>query len=190
MRIVDRMSARLTGGSLVFALVVSSCSMAIPGPQEPSSPRQEAAQANQAASASQTSPAVVPGTESLPDSPGAGKYATVVAQAGGQTDPAPPAQQPPAAAQQPPAAAQQPPAAAQQPPPPQAQKPVGTAAAETTTTTGFAVSRPAGSALAPAKQKRSRTILISVAAVVGAAVAVGAVAALSKGTPSKPPGAQ
>jgi hypothetical protein len=176
MRIVDRMSARLTGGSLVFALVVSSCSMAIPGPQEPSSPRQEAAQANQAASASQTSPAVVPGTESLPDSPGAGKYATVVAQAGGQTDPAPPAQQPPAAAQQ--------------PPPPQAQKPVGTAAAETTTTTGFAVSRPAGSALAPAKQKRSRTILISVAAVVGAAVAVGAVAALSKGTPSKPPGAQ
>jgi hypothetical protein len=183
MRIVDRMSARLTGGSLVFALVVSSCSMAIPGPQEPSSPRQEAAQANQAASASQTSPAVVPGTESLPDSPGAGKYATVVAQAGGQTDPAPPAQQPPAAAQQPPAAAQQ-------PPPPQAQKPVGTAAAETTTTTGFAVSRPAGSALAPAKQKRSRTILISVAAVVGAAVAVGAVAALSKGTPSKPPGAQ
>jgi hypothetical protein len=31
--------------------------------------------------------------------------------------------------------------------------------------------------------------LISVAAVVGAAVAVGTVAALSKGTPSKPPGA-
>lgn len=168
MRIVDRMSARLTGGSLVFALLLSSCAVALPGPQEPASPRQEAAQGNPPAATSQTPPAVVPGTESLPDSPGAGKYETVIAQAGSQTDPAPPAQQPP---------------------PPQAQKPVGTAAAETTTTTGFAVSRPAGAALAPAKQKRSRTILISVAAVVGAAVAVGTVAALSKGTPSKPPGA-
>jgi len=175
MRIVDRMPARLTGGSLVFALLVSSCAVALPGPQEPASPGQEAAQGNPTASASQAPPAVVPGTESLPDSPGAGKYQTVIAQAGSQTDPAPPAQQPPPAAQQ--------------PPPPQAQKPVGTAAAETTNTTGFAVSRPAGAALAPAKQKRSRTILISVAAVVGAAVAVGTVAALSKGTPSKPPGA-
>ena len=70
------------------------------------------------------------------------------------------------------------------------QKPVGTAAAETATTTGFAASKPAGAALAPAKQKRSRTILISVGAIAGAAVALGLVVALSKGTPSKPPGSQ
>lgn len=50
--------------------------------------------------------------------------------------------------------------------------------------------KPVGAALAPAKQKRSRTILISVGAIAGAAVALGLVVALTKGTPSKPPGSQ
>ena len=41
------------------------------------------------------------------------------------------------------------------------QKPVGTAAAETPATTGVAASNPAGAAIAPAKQRRARELLIS-----------------------------
>ncbi len=168
MKSLDRIAVRLTGGGLTFALLISSCAVALPAPQEPS-PARESQQAPPANRPNQETQTPAPGVESLPDSPGAGQYHAVIAQAEPQTGPAQPAPQPP---------------------PAKVQKPVGTAAAETTTTTGFAVSRPAGAALAPAKQKRSRTILISVGAVVGAAVALGTVAALSKGTPSKPPGAQ
>ena len=70
------------------------------------------------------------------------------------------------------------------------QKPVGTAAAETTSTTGVAASNPAGAAIAPAKQKRTRVFLIKVGALVGAGVAVGTVAALASASPSKPPGSR
>jgi hypothetical protein len=72
----------------------------------------------------------------------------------------------------------------QQSPPPA--KPVGTAAAPYEVTTGVAASRPAGAVIAPAKQRRVRIILIRTAVVVGAAVAVGSVVALSKGSPSRP----
>ncbi len=65
-------------------------------------------------------------------------------------------------------------------------KPVGTAAAPYEKTTGVAASRPAGAVIAPAKQKRARSILIRVSIIVGAAVAVGTVAALSHASPSKP----
>jgi len=65
-------------------------------------------------------------------------------------------------------------------------KPVGTAAAPYERTTGIAASRPAGAAIAPAKQRRVRTILISLGVVAGAAIAVGSVAALSHGSPSHP----
>jgi anti-anti-sigma factor len=68
------------------------------------------------------------------------------------------------------------------------QEPLGTAAAPSIKTTGVAASRPAGAAIAPAKQKRARSILIKVGAIVGAGVAVGAVVALSSGSPSRPPG--
>lgn len=68
------------------------------------------------------------------------------------------------------------------------QSPVGTAAAEANSTTGVMASKPAGVAIAPAKQRRVRTLLIKVGAVVGAGVAVGTVAALSIASPSKPPG--
>lgn len=57
--------------------------------------------------------------------------------------------------------------------------PVGTAAAPYTKTTGFAASRPAGAVIAPAKQKRARSILIRVGVIVGAVIAVGTVAALT-----------
>jgi hypothetical protein len=64
--------------------------------------------------------------------------------------------------------------------------PVGTAAAPYEKTTGVAASRPAGAVIAPAKQRRVRSILIKLSLVVGAGVAVGTVAALSHGSPSRP----
>jgi len=79
---------------------------------------------------------------------------------------------------------------AQQPSPTQqngALEPLGTAAAPPLKTTGVAASRPAGAAIAPAKQRRARSILIKVGAIVGAGVAVGTVVALSKASPSRPP---
>src|SRR5271155_26951 len=51
------------------------------------------------------------------------------------------------------------------------QKPVGTAAAEAPSTSGVAASEPAGVAIAPAKQRRARTIIIRTGAIIGAAVA-------------------
>jgi hypothetical protein len=67
-----------------------------------------------------------------------------------------------------------------------APRPVGTAAAPYEKTTGVAASRPAGAVIAPAKQRRARSILIRVSVVVGAAVAVGTVVALSHGSPGRP----
>jgi len=72
---------------------------------------------------------------------------------------------------------------------PSPQRPVGTAAAEPTHANGIAASQPAGVAVAPMKQRRVRTIVIRVGALVGAGVAVGSVAALTMGTSSRPPGA-
>ena len=67
-----------------------------------------------------------------------------------------------------------------------AHKPVGTAAAPYEPTMGIAASRPAGAAIAPAKQRRVRTILISLGVIAGAGIAIGSVAALSHGSPSHP----
>jgi hypothetical protein len=67
-----------------------------------------------------------------------------------------------------------------------ATKPVGTAAAPLDKGTGIAATRPAGAVIAPAKQRRVRSILIRVGVVVGAAVAVGVVVGLSKASPSRP----
>ena len=69
-------------------------------------------------------------------------------------------------------------------------EPVGTAAAGWQPVTGVAASRPAGAAFAPAKQRRVRSIVIKVGALVGAGVAVGTVAALSAGSPSRPAGSR
>jgi hypothetical protein len=69
------------------------------------------------------------------------------------------------------------------------QRPVGTAAAEAPVVSGVSAAQPSGVAIAPAKQHRARTIVIRVAALAGAGVAIGSVAALTAGTSSKPPGA-
>jgi hypothetical protein len=65
-------------------------------------------------------------------------------------------------------------------------RPLGTAAAPYTRPTGVTGSRPAGAVIAPAKQRRLRTILISVGVIAAAGIAVGTVAALSHGSPSRP----
>lgn len=88
---------------------------------------------------------------------------------------------------------QDPPSSGQQPSPKLqtgTQDPLGTAAAPSVKTTGVAASRPAGAAIAPAKQKRARSILIKVGVIVGAGVAIGTVVALSSGSPSRPAGSR
>jgi len=68
-------------------------------------------------------------------------------------------------------------------------EPVGAATAESVPTTGGAAAKPAGVAIAPAKQHQTRSWLIKLGAVVAAGAAVGTVYALSRGTSSTPPGA-
>jgi hypothetical protein len=70
------------------------------------------------------------------------------------------------------------------------EQPVGTAAAEGPAVKGITAAEPAGVAIAPGKQRRVRTIVIKVGAIVGAGAAIGTVIALSAGTSSKPPGAR
>lgn len=67
------------------------------------------------------------------------------------------------------------------------QKPVGTAAAPPEGAAGITASRPAGAVIAPAKQRRARSILIRVGLLVGAGVALGTVLALTRATPGQPP---
>jgi hypothetical protein len=133
--------------------------------------------------------AVVPATVSaqnseqrqeLPDSPGAVIAPKVIearlfqGQTSSSSSSSPAASQPTQSASQPSAK----------------QKPVGTAVAEEPPTTGIAASNPSGAAIAPAKQRRVRTVLIRVGAILGAGVAVGTVAALASASPSRPPGSR
>jgi hypothetical protein len=69
------------------------------------------------------------------------------------------------------------------------EKPLGTAAAEIGIASGTTASKPAGVAIAPAKQHQSRSLFIKLGALIGAGVALGTVMALSSGSPSRPPGA-
>lgn len=72
---------------------------------------------------------------------------------------------------------------------PRGQQPAGTAVGERGTTAGGAASRPAGSAIAPAKQHQYRSLFIKIGVIAAAGAAIGTVVALTKGSPSKPPGA-
>jgi cytoskeletal protein RodZ len=109
----------------------------------------------------------------LPDSPGA-----VVSQSQQSAQPQPGSG----------ASASQPAQTQSQSQPP-AQKPVGTAAAEAPDASGIAASQPAGVAIAPAKQRRTRTLILRLGALIGAGAAIGSVVALTSATSSKPPGA-
>ena len=67
-------------------------------------------------------------------------------------------------------------------------EPVGEATAESVPTTGGAAAKPAGVAIAPAKQHQTRSLLIKVGAVLAAGAALGTVYALSHSTSPTPPG--
>ena len=69
---------------------------------------------------------------------------------------------------------------------PESQQPVGTAAAPYEKPTGVPGSRPAGAAIAPAKQRRVRAIVISLGLILAGAGAIGAVAGMSKASHSQP----
>jgi hypothetical protein len=79
---------------------------------------------------------------------------------------------------------------ANQAPDQQPQEPRGTAAAQAAKTHGGAASKPAGAAIAPAKQRRTRSLLIKLGIIAGAGAALGTVYGLSKASPSRPPGAR
>lgn len=82
--------------------------------------------------------------------------------------------------------APQPQSQEQQQPAPPPQQPVGTAAAPLEKPTGTPGSRPSGAAIAPAKQRRVRAIVISLGVVLAAGVAVGTVAGMSRASHSTP----
>lgn len=84
-----------------------------------------------------------------------------------------------------PAPAQQ--ESSQPPAQPAIHEPVGAAAAEQIETAGGAASRPAGSAIAPAKQHQYRSLVIKLGAVAAAGIAAGTVYGLSRATSSTPP---
>jgi hypothetical protein len=100
---------------------------------------------------------------------------------GQQSGPATPAQQNSSSSQLPdsPQAA---PAQQQNAPP----APGGTAAAPYAKNNGVTASTPAGAAIAPAKQRRSRSFAIRVGLMVAAAIAIGTVVGLSNASPSRP----
>jgi len=68
------------------------------------------------------------------------------------------------------------------------QEPAGTAAAGKPESVGGAASKPAGIAMAPAKQRQVRSWLIKLGAIAAAGAALGIVYGLSKSTSPKPPG--
>ncbi len=65
-------------------------------------------------------------------------------------------------------------------------QPVGTAVAPLIKPVGVAASRPAGAAIAPAKQRRIRVLAIRWGLIVGGAIALGTVAAATMGSPRRP----
>ncbi len=74
-------------------------------------------------------------------------------------------------------------------PPQQPAAPLGTATAQQGATRGGVASKPAGEAIAPAKQHQVHSLLIKVGLLAAGAAAVGAVVGLTRGTSSVPPGA-
>ena len=66
--------------------------------------------------------------------------------------------------------------------------PSGAAGAKAADVKGAPVALPAGAAVAPARQRGHRSLLIKVGLLAGAGIAVGSAVALSQGSPSRPPG--
>lgn len=160
MEVMRRWRMRLISSGLVMALVAPPLALAGDNNSKAAAPVLTASAPGSSMS----------NADALPDSPGS-------TQSDSSQSPAPTATTAPAQ--------QAPPAPAAQS---QTHEPVGTAAAAVGRPVGVAAANPVGSAIAPAKQKRTRMLVIRVGAILGAGVAIGTVAALSKGSPSHPPG--
>ncbi len=164
MRMTGRWLRRHIAGCLLL-LFVAPHAAAVPSPQQDATPKQQTEVAAATLAQPRTSDSGATGVQAqpsqvkaLPDSPGA-----LVS-----PDQSSSAQQPSPNPQS------------------ETQAPLGTAAATFVKTTGVAASRPAGAAIAPAKQRRARSILIRVGIIAGAGVAVGTVVALASASPSRP----
>jgi cytoskeletal protein RodZ len=183
MELTSPLRARLICGGLVLALLAPSVAIA----QDEKDEKQDTSSVPQASQASSPSPSpsadsgtpasaesqpAATSHDQLPDSPDG-----VQPQTAAQPQTSDPAQTPTPAQPVP-----------QAPPQGKTQQPVGAAAAQVESTTGDAAFKPAGAAIAPAKQGRKRMILLKVGALIGAGVAIGSVAALSSASPSRPPG--
>jgi len=70
----------------------------------------------------------------------------------------------------------------------QPSEPSGTAVAPQPQVSGGAASKPAGAAIAPPKQRRTRSLLIKFGFIAGAGAALGTVVALSAASPGRVPG--
>ena len=173
-RIVGWLAKRLVGGFLVLILAAPTARAAAAPWQETVPAQQEQSAANAGAQhqtdddvngKASTNPA--PPDANLPDAPEVAQSSG--SGSGGQNEnPQPSPDQSPNQQQN------------------GAPQPVGTAAAPSEPATGVAASRPAGAAIAPAKQRRVRTILISLGVVAAACVAVGVVVGLSHTSPGAP----
>jgi hypothetical protein len=71
---------------------------------------------------------------------------------------------------------------------PQTAPPSGAAGAKAANPKGTPVAQPAGAAVAPVRQRGHRSLLIKIGLVAGAAIAVGAVVAMSEKSPARPVG--
>lgn len=67
--------------------------------------------------------------------------------------------------------------------------PSGAAAAKAADVKGAPVAQPSGAAVAPPRQRGHRSLVLKLGLLAGAGIAVGSAVALSKGSPSRPPGA-
>jgi hypothetical protein len=172
MRISRRWLRSQITGCLLLALTAPFVAAAAASPQQPtnSSPGDTASSARtQSDAGDKKLNTEAQSGEALPDSPGSVRLEIIADnRLGGGQQPSP--QQPQNSTQQQSGA----------------QQPVGTAASESVKATGVAASQPAGAAIAPAKQRRTRSILIKVGALVGAGIAVGTVVGLSAASPSRP----
>jgi hypothetical protein len=156
-----------------FALALSSEEGAQSPQESQATTRQSSPQPAETPATPQSGASTNPSVEELPDSPGAVSSSSRnasqdAASQGTAAQDVAPAQTPPVGQQ----------------------KPVGTAAAEAPSVRGTGASKPAGFAIAPGKQRQSRSFLIKVGAVIGAGAALGTVMALSMASSSKPPGAK
>jgi hypothetical protein len=70
------------------------------------------------------------------------------------------------------------------------EQPLGAAVGQAGVTAGGGASKPAGNAIAPAKQRQVRSFLIKLGLIGAAGIAVGTVVALTKTSPSNPPGSR